>query len=217
MVADIAKEYGAVPQFEIMLTDSIEGDKCVSKYLRMTSEQLEIVLRDDNIPLYVGKEAPNYGGQPKLMSKNPCGAGENSFCITPEGNMIPCCSFHTTFGNLKRQSVSCILNDCKELAFWRGLTLSDYEECGRNNYCNYCNLCPGNNFVEHGTPLKASEVNCSMAKARYELAQKMMSGYDPLHGKTLVERLSELPDYVHFKLKREMSFDYSDTRLTVGG
>ncbi len=218
LVADIAKQYGAVPQFEVSLTDSIEGDKCVSKYLRMTKEQLEIVLRDDNIPLYVGKEAPNYGGQAKTMDQNPCGAGENSFCITPEGNMIPCCSFHTLFGNLKDSSISNILNKSRELSYWRGLTLNDYEECGRYDYCAYCNLCPGNNFVEYGTPLKASEVNCFMAKTRHELAQKMMQGYDPLNGKSLHERLAELPDFVSMKIQREMSLnDYSDTKLKVGG
>lgn len=218
MVADIAKQYGAVPQFEISLTDSIEGDKCASKYLRMTPEQLEIVLRDDNVPLYVGKEAPNYGGQPKPMDNNPCGAGDNSFCITPEGNLIPCCAFHTLFGNIKEQSVSGIIGGSKELAYWRGLKLSDYDECGRYDYCAYCNLCPGNNFIEHGTPLKASEVNCYMAKTRYYLAQKMMMGYDPLNGKTLRERLEELPDYIPQKIKQEMSLnDYSDTKLKVGG
>lgn len=218
MVADIAKEYGAVPQFEINLTDSIEGDKCVSKYLRMTPEQLEIVLRDDNITLYVGKEAPNYGGQPKPMDENPCGAGDNSFCITPEGNLIPCCAFHTLFGNLKTQSVSNIIETSKELAYWRSLTLNDYDECGRYEYCAYCNLCPGNNFIEHGTPLKAAEVNCYVAKIRYELAQKMMKGYDPLNGKSLRERLAELPDYTQIEIKREMSLNnFSDTRLKVGG
>ena len=218
MVADIAKQYGAVPQFEISLTDSIEGDKCVSKYLRMTPEQLEIVLRDDNIALYVGKEAPNYGGQQKQMDENPCGAGDNSFCITPEGNLIPCCSFHTLFGNIKQQSISDITKESNELAYWRGLKLSDYEECGRYDYCSYCNLCPGNNFIEHGTPLKASEVNCYVAKIRFNLAQKMMQGYDPLDGKTLRERLAELPDFMPAKIRKEMSLnDYSDTRLKVGG
>ncbi len=217
MVADIAKQYGAVPQFEISLTDSIEGDKCVSKYLRMTPEQLEIVLRDDNVPLYVGKEAPNYGGQKKPMERNPCGAGENSLCITPEGKVIPCCSFHTLFGSLKEQNIAEIISESQERKYWMDLSLSDYEECGRYDYCDYCNLCPGNNFIEHGTPLKASEVNCYMAKARYELAQKMMKGYDPLNGKSLQERLDELSDYVPTTIKREMSHDYSDTRIKVGG
>lgn len=217
MVADIAKQYGAGPQFEVSLTDSIEGDRCVSKYLRMTPEQLEIVLRDDNVPLYIGREAPNYGGQPKLMTQNPCGAGDNSLCITPEGNVIPCCAFHTIFGNLKEQSISEVIYKSKELAYWRGLTLNDYEECGRHDYCAYCNLCPGNNFIEHGTPLKSSEVNCYVAKIRHELANKMKEGYDPLNGKTVRERLAELPDYVPVEFRREMSLDYSDTRLKVGG
>ena len=217
MVADIAKQYGAGPQFEISLTDSIEGDRCVSKYLRMTKEELEIILRDNNVPLYVGKEAPNYGGQQKPMDQNPCGAGDNSICITPEGNVIPCCAFHTLFGSLKEQSFKEIISESKELAYWRGLTLENYEECGRYEYCAYCNLCPGNNFIEHGTPLKAANVNCYMAKIRYELAQNIQQGYDPLEGKTLRERLSELPDYTPIAIKREMSLDYSDTRLTVGG
>lgn len=218
MVADIAKEYGAVPQFEISLTDSVEGDRCVSKYLRMTHEQLEIVLRDENIPLYVGSEAPNYGGQRKAMESNPCGAGENTLCITPEGNVIPCCSFHTIFGNLKKQDIASILNGSRERKYWLKLSLNDYEECGRFDYCDYCNLCPGNNFIEHGTPLKASETNCYIAKIRYELAQKMMKGYDSLNGKALRERLSELPDYKPMEIKREMSLnDYSDTRLKVCG
>lgn len=218
MVADIAKKYGAMPQFEAHLSDSIEGDKCVSKYLRMTPTELEIVLRDDNVPLYVGKEAPNYGGQEKLMMDNPCGAGDKSLCITPEGNVIPCCAFHMLFGNLKEQSLLEIINDSKERKYWLGLSLNDYEDCGRREYCAYCNLCPGNNFIEHGTPLKAGEVNCFMAKARYGLAQKMMSGYDPLKGKPLRECLNKLPDFVPVKLQRENSLhDYSDTRLKVGG
>lgn len=217
LVADIARQYGIVPQFEISLTDSIDGDRCVSKYLRMTPEQLEIVLRDDNVALYVGKEAPNYGGQPKQMDQNPCGAGDNSFCITPEGNLIPCCAFHTLFGNIKKHNISEIIKDSKELAYWRRLKLSDYEECGHYDYCAYCNLCPGNNFIEHGTPLIASEVNCYMAKTRYNLAQKMRNGYDPLNGKTLRERLSELSDYIPMKIKKEMSHNNCDTRLKVGG
>lgn len=217
LVADIAKEYGAIPQFEVNLTDSIDGDTCVSKYLRMTHEQLEIVLRDNNTPMYVGEEAPNYGGQKKDMKQNSCGAGENSLCITPEGNVIPCCAFHSIFGNIRKFQLSEILKNSQERKYWLGLTLNNYEECGKLEYCAYCNLCPGNNFIEHGTPLKASEVNCYMAKTRYELAQNLKQGYDPLKGKKLRDRLAELPDYVPTTLKREMSQNFCDTSLKVGG
>lgn len=217
MVADIAKQYGAVPQFEVCLTDSVDGDQCVSKYLRMTPEQYEIVLRDDNIKLYVGEEAPNYGGMTRNMDDNACGAGDNSLCITPEGNVIPCCSFHTVFGNVKDQSILTIIADSEELAYWRSRTLRNYEECGRYDYCAYCNLCPGVNFSETGSPLKAASGNCYIAKVRCDLANKMKSGYDPLQGKTLRQRLAELPDYTSVRIKREKSQDFSDTKLTVGG
>lgn len=217
-VADIAKQYGAVVQYEVSVTDSVDGDRCVSNYLRLTPEQLEVVLRDDNIPLYVGKEAPNYGGQKKEMSSNACGAGDNSFCITPDGNLIPCCSFHAVFGNLKKDSLKSIISQSDGLKWWRGLTLNEYEECGKYDYCNYCNLCAGNNYSEHGTPIKASENNCYIAKVRYNLAQKMMNeGYDPLNGKNIQEVLMEMPDYVANVIKREKTRNYSDLSLTVGG
>ncbi|MBR1956167.1 MAG: radical SAM protein [Bacteroidales bacterium] len=204
LVTDIAKKYGAVAQFEISLTDSIEGDKCVSRYLRLDPEEYEIILRDSNIPLYVGKETPDYGRQVRDYTQNPCGAGYNTFCITPEGDMIPCCSFHLSFGNICRESVAEILESYK-LKWWRGLKLSDYEECGKYEYCDYCNLCPGNNHSQWGTPLKAGENNCYVAKIRHCLAMKMKDeGYDPLKGRSLVEVLKSHKNN-KIKIKREIS------------
>lgn len=203
-VSDLGKHYGAVVQYELNITDAIDADKCASKYLRLTPELLELVLRDDNTPMYVGKEAPNYGGQPKKMNENACGSGVNSFCITPDGDLIPCCAFHMKFGNLKEESLSKILNNSETLRYWQGLTLSQYEECGKHEYCDYCNLCPGNNYIEHSSPIKAGENNCYMAKSRWELANRMKNGYDPLQGKSLQEKLSEIYSQMDYsKLKRE--------------
>ena len=204
-VMDLAKQYGAVVQFEVNVTDSVDGDKCVSKYLRLTPELLEIVLRDDNIPLYVGKEAPNYGGQARSMSENACGAGYNTFCITPNGDLIPCCAFHLVFGNLKKYSIKEILLHSEMLKWWNVQTLQQYEECGKHEYCDYCNLCAGLNYSELGTPLKAGENNCYMAKVRYELAHKMMTGYDPLQGKSIQDVLDGLPQYEKVELKHEFT------------
>lgn len=201
-VADIAKQYGAVAQFEVNVTDSVSGDKCVSKYLRLSSEQLEIVLRDDNVPLYVGKEAPNYGGVNRQMKHNACGAGYNSFCIMPNGDLIPCCAYHLVLGNLVQSSVREVLQGNDTLQWWQSLTLQQYEECGRHEYCDYCNLCVGLNYSEHGSPLQAGENNCYMAKTRYELAHKMMAGYDPLQGKTLQNALDRLPQYERTELRQ---------------
>lgn len=200
-VANIARELGAVPQFEVSVTDSVDGDKCVSQFLRLTKEQMEVVLRDDNIPLYVGKEAPNFGGQPRNLDENACGAGINNFCISPSGELMPCCSFHLEFGNLISSSLDEIL-ESPIYKQWENSTLKDYHECGKHDYCGYCNLCPGLSYSEHGDWLKSSENCCFVAQTRYDLAQRMMKGYDPLDNKTIEEKIDILEDYKNQKLKR---------------
>lgn len=172
-IVEIAKSVGAHPQFEIGVHDSIEGDKYVSRHLRLTPEQYEIVLRDDNIPLYVGPEAPNYGGQKKDLTTSGCGAGKNTFCIRPDGMLIPCCSFHLKLGNLKESNLEEILHG-EPLKQWHNFTLADSEECGLHNYCDYCNLCVGHAYSQHEDYRKSSENCCYLAQIRFKLAHKLM-------------------------------------------
>jgi len=203
-VKELADELGAETQYEVHLTDSIDGDKCVSRHLRLSPEQYEVVFRDPYIRAYVGKELPNYGGIKKTADIRPCGAGECSFCITPEGNLIPCCSFHLVFGNLQDKSVSDITRDNEILNWWRDTLVGDTEECGRHDYCDFCVLCCGNNYSEHHSYLKAGENNCYIAKIRYNLAVRMRDeGYDPLNGMELTEKLKILDSGWSNDIKRE--------------
>ena len=48
MVADLAKKYGAEPQFEINIRESNDGD-CLSRQLRLTEEQFQVVWMDKRI------------------------------------------------------------------------------------------------------------------------------------------------------------------------
>ena len=201
-IYELCHQFGAQPQMEINISDSIEGDQC-ARSLRLRPEELEVVLRDENMALYVGKEAPNYGGMERHLTNNACGAGDNTFCITPNGDIIPCCAFHLHYGNVREQSIAEILATSENKAYWNRLTLKDYEECGKYDYCNYCNLCAGHNMSEHGTPTRAGENCCYTAKIRHGLAMRMMNeSYDPLNGKTLALRLSEFPVYIPEKLQR---------------
>ena len=77
-VVTIAKKYNAVPQIEVNLTDSIEGDKCVSNYLRLSEREFDVILRDRNVPLYVGPESRYFHGAERHLSANACGAGKHS-------------------------------------------------------------------------------------------------------------------------------------------
>lgn len=202
-VSEIAKEHCASVQFELNVTDSVDGDCCVSRFLRLSEEQLEVVLRDPNTAMYVGDDVDNYGGHTIDMANNACNAGYHSFCITPDGNLIPCCAFHMVFGNLRKNSLEDILGNNPQLTWWRNLKVSDYEECGQHDYCAFCNFCVGLNYSEHNTPTQAAENNCFMAKVRFRLATRMKDEhYDPLNGLTLQERLQSLPDIPIGQIRR---------------
>jgi len=207
LVADVAKQYGVVPQFAVSLINSLDGDKCVSRYLQLPSGVLEIVLRDEKISFYVGKDTQI------LKRENPrCEA----FCITPEGNVQICCAFPSSFGNLQNETFTHILQNSKELVWWRNLTLNDYEQCGKYEYCNHCKLCPGDNFSETGSPLKPATTRCETAKVRYELAEKLKQGDDPLNGKTVQERLSSVSIPI-MNLKRENETNFRNQKIIING
>lgn len=192
LVADIAKEYGAVPQFEINITESNDGDIC-AKQLRLTEEQLQVVLRDNNLALYVGKEAPNYGGMKRDLSLSSCGAGGTGFCMSPNGDLRACTAFTQAYGNLQEQSISCILASSSALKEWRSAVVAEYTECGRHDYCDYCNLCAGVNYTEHEDFRKPAETNCYMAKCRFNLAKKLMAHDEPMTREEFIQALQKLP------------------------
>lgn len=191
MVADLAKEYGAQPQFEINITESNDGDIC-AKQLRLTEEQLQVVLRDKNISLYLGKEVPNYGEVPINKQIKACKAGMNSVCVAPNGDVKPCCAFPMTFINLKDSQITDIFEN-NLYQEWNNSKVAQYEGCGDFPYCGYCSLCSGCNYVEHGDFRKPAETNCFMAKVRYDLANKLKNNYTELSREQFVEALQKLP------------------------
>ena len=191
-VKDVAYTYGALPQFELNITDSVEGDTCASSKLRLTHEMMEIVLRDKDLPYYIGLGIDvSEISSPVDKKGKMCNAGFSSLCITPEGNIQPCCAFPMMLGNIRNTSIMTLLNNNKVLDWWKEKTLADCTDCHQHPYCLFCQMCAGNNFIAHGTPLKPSENNCFLAKERYNLALKMKEGYDPLQGKSLEDRLKE--------------------------
>lgn len=199
-VAEIAKDYGAIPQIDVSLTDAIDGDVTITENLQVKGDLLEIILRDPDVPIYVGKEAPDFGRQEKNKNEAFCGAGTVMMNITPEGDVTPCNSFPTQFGNLKKKSFKEIINKSGELRQWQDTVINDYDECGTHERCNYCSRCPGQSFIEHGTPLKASSANCNMAIARMNLANMLRNGEDPLSGKTVKETLENYENHVPQKV-----------------
>ena len=191
-VLQIAQKLQAEVQFDCRLFDSVDGDTCVSHYLRLTPQQLQIAFRDRNSMYYVGKEVKGFGALPHDINEPACLTGTSSICITPEGFIIPCVCLHIILGDTKKQSVREIMTDNKTLSHITSLKISEYEECGQHEYCSFCILCPGLNYSEHGTMRKAAENNCYYAKVRFDLYHNLILGKDPLKGRTIEQALSDI-------------------------
>ena len=189
-VKQVAYKYGALPQFDLNITDSVDGDKCATTHLRLNEKELEIVLRDKDLFYYISGEGVK--DVVRNEDEKMCSAGFNSLCITPEGNVQPCCAFPLKLGNCCESSISDILRNSSLLKWWKKQKIKDCQDCNKHPYCAYCQMCVGNNYIAHGDPLIASENNCYLAKVRYNLAIKMQNGFDPLQGKNIETALSEL-------------------------
>lgn len=212
-VKDVAYKYGALPQFDLNITDSVEGDRSASTYLRLEHRELEIVLCDKDLPYYVGGDGVKE--IKRLDSDIMCNAGRNTLCITPEGNIQPCCAFPLKLGNVRITPIAEVLSKNQLLIWWKTKTIRDCIDCYKHPYCTYCQMCVGNNYIAHGNPLKASENNCYLAQERYNLAIKMQSGYDPLEGKNINETLSKL-HYEISELKQIPTISHRDDERING-
>lgn len=203
LVKDLAMKYGAVFQIEANLCMGVDGDMSMINHLRLSKEEFEVLLRDKDIPLYVGLDTPNEGKMPKPANAFPCSGGWGLYVVSPNGDMIVCTSLHWILGNVKSQSIRQILQG-ESLKVWRNTNIGKIEGCGTKPECDYCNLCSGNNYSEHGVLTKPSKVNCWMAEVRYGLMQKLKNGDDPLQGLSVVERLAQIEDCKVEKFGKEI-------------
>ena len=188
------KKYGSSLAFDVMLTDSIDGDQCVSHHLRLTPEQLSVVLLDEDVIQHINLHRLNDDNitDRSFLNGPPCGVLKNSFCINPNGNLTPCCAFNKIIGNIKHQSIAEIVLASDFIKKWFQTKETDYGECFKKEYCYYCYFCPGNNYTAHKEYLNGCENNCYLAKIRYNTAKRYHSGEDILQGKTLEEYIQDM-------------------------
>lgn len=197
-------KYGSQLAFDVMLTDSLDGDKCVSRHLRLTPEQLSVVLLDEDVIQHIQLDKSKEYSTPdrNFLNGSPCGVLKNSFCINPNGDLTPCCAFHKVLGNIKKQKIKEIIDENDFVNQWKQIKEVDYGECYSHEYCYYCYFCPGNNYNDREECLNGGENNCYLAKIRYDTAMRYRAGEDLLNGKTLSERIKEM-DVTESSLSRE--------------
>lgn len=168
-VYDYAIRINAVPEFEVNITSSVEGDNYAVNNLRLAEDEMQVLLKDPIIPLSTErKNISRYMERPLNMGF--CGAGIDGMNIKPNGEVSPCIAFTAPCGNVKTQRIEDIWKNSETLKRVRKLTYGDSDRCGRESYCKYCNRCIGQSYTEHGVPENYSTDNCFIAKIREKLS-----------------------------------------------
>ena len=212
-VIALGETYNAEVQIDGRLLDSSDGDECVSNYLRLSEEQLKVVLMDNRVQFHVGKDLEEFGALNRNQKDVACLAGMNNICITPDGNVIPCVCFHSPIGNVQSHSLKEILTNNPMLKKLSEMTYEKYPFCGKEEYCKYCMLCPGLNFSKHGKIEVPAEDNCYFAKIRHQLVKEIREGKDPLKGITIEEALSHLEEDIPNQIHRIINHCYYNHSL----
>ena len=158
--------------------------------------QLVVLAATPGSPIEVGGEKQNWGrASLPARSQKPCGAGHGSIAITPEGEIYPCIAFPLSIGNFRKNGLRHLkrlppsitaefaplfTNDDPAVLLdqWRSIRMESMSDCGKHERCHYCgDLCPGDAFVQTGSPLRAAENHCRQAYARMTAGQLLQAGH----------------------------------------
>lgn len=168
-VKNYAQKIGATSIADISLIPTIEGDKKTMQFA-LNEEQLFTLYTDPESPLYIDGDFKPLNIA-DIDSMSPCLGGFTGLCVTPSAEVVICVSLPYSVGNLKQDSIKSIWQSAMEkkkdskLYQWLEVTISDCTECYKEDYCAFCNYCPGMGYLENGY-LKHSDVQCTQAKVK---------------------------------------------------
>lgn len=178
-VKEMAKEIHATSVADISLIPTIEGDKKTMQYA-LGEEELFRLYTDPSSPLYLGKDFRKFEYD-KIKDSSPCLGGFTGLTVNPRGEAVICVSLPLSVGDLHETSLkdiwqSAMRKDPKSrLYHWQSVKISDCTECYQEEYCAFCNYCPGMGYLENGY-LRHSDVLCMQAKVKmkaYRLIHKI--------------------------------------------
>jgi radical SAM protein with 4Fe4S-binding SPASM domain len=172
-VKDLADMLGATVQFDLVLAGKNDGNLDPVQHRVTDPEKLRMLLMDEDIPLFVGKERIEREANRLSQDGNFCGAGLANLDITPDGVVTPCVSLPLPVGNVKQTPLAEIWEAKNSpLRSWRDVRVQDYVGCGTCERQAHCSKCAGIALVEHGDFLGPSDQDCLISIARVRLAEE---------------------------------------------
>lgn len=171
-VGALAKSLGAGQQMDICITAQNDGGRNPLKLRVEDPKNLTSLIENENLPLYLGMEKLSR----QQVIKRPldgalCGAGSNSLCISPSGDVNACGSLIHPLGNLKVDKLKDIWEG-NRLKNFRDLKLRDKEHCAACELNGYCSMCPGLSLSESGSIFLPGKFDCLCAEVRRTVLER---------------------------------------------
>jgi AdoMet-dependent heme synthase len=121
----------------------------------------------------VKEEAPKLTAREKPV----CGAGHDSCCISPYGDVYPCVQFFLTFGNIRENNFSDIWYHSRAAGEYRKLNnYADFRGCRSCDIVADCIRCPGLADLEDGNYLDKSRECCRYTQAMIKARRQLYKG-----------------------------------------
>jgi MoaA/NifB/PqqE/SkfB family radical SAM enzyme len=157
---------------DLSLIPTLTGDKKPLEFELTDEGALIGIFTEKSSPLYIDINSRDITKESNgFLNDSPCNAGFSQLSITPSLDVYPCCSMPLVLGNLNDISLCDIWNNAmkkslnSKLYKWQQIKRKDLQECFSNDYCVYCEYCPGMGMLENGL-LKKSAVQCRIAQAK---------------------------------------------------
>lgn len=160
-IIELARELGAVPQFDFHVTPRVDGD----------TAPCELSADEALIAALPGLAEGARVEFCDLGSMLPCAAGRDLVCISPSGALSPCVQFPTPVGDLREDSFSDTWNSPR-METLRSLRLTDVARCPECEDLEFCRPCIGLNLLEAGDMVTPAASSCRQARTRRRSVQQ---------------------------------------------
>ncbi|MFO7871775.1 MAG: radical SAM protein [Kiritimatiellia bacterium] len=130
-------------------------------------------LAEEEITEFIFSQSGGRSAAPKTpdASDPVCGAGSNTLCITPGGDVLPCLAVRRPVGNITKHPLAEIWRS-PMLDPYRNMRYIDIPECRNCEYVVYCARCPGVALAECGSVTGKSPSACVAARAAARAAER---------------------------------------------
>jgi radical SAM protein with 4Fe4S-binding SPASM domain len=162
-IAALARKNGFEYAFDPTLTLANDGERS-NLSRRAGDRELEALLTDP-----VLNPVENNASSTPAADSPVCGAGHNTVCVGPYGDIYPCLQLQIKLGNLRKKSLRRIWDSTPWLKKWRNTAVSDIKECASCADIEFCSRCPGVSLLEEGDIGKPYKTACATAKIMHRI------------------------------------------------